>query len=80
MPVDLIPESTHKTPHQTHSKFVDVWRNHMSKTYKIASTNSSCKKHKDMARHGNRGPLTAVLEKGDWVLIRNLLERGLLEI
>ena len=29
-----------------------------------------------MARHGNRGPLTAVLEKGDWVLIRNLLERG----
>ena len=48
----------------------------MSQAYKIASTNSSCRKRKDIARHDSKGPLTAVLEKGDRVLIRNLSERG----
>ena len=76
LPIDLILEPTHKTPQQTHSKFVDDWRNQMSQAYKIASINSSCKKHKDIARHDNKGPLTAVLEKDDKVFIRNLPERG----
>ena len=61
---------------KTHSKFVDYWRNQMSQAYKIASTNSSCRKRKDIARHDSEGPLTAVLEKSDRVLIRNLSERG----
>ena len=70
--IDLIFESNNKTTQQTRSKFVDDWRNKMGQAYKIASTNSSCKKRKDTARHGSKGPLTTVLEKGDWVLIRNL--------
>ena len=48
----------------------------MSQAYKIASTSSSCRKSKDIARHDSKGPLTAVLEKGDQVLIKNLSERG----
>ena len=50
----------------------------MNQAYKIASTNSSYRKRRDIARHryDNEGPLTAVLEKGDRVLIRNLPERG----
>ena len=45
----------------------------MNQNYKIASTNSSCRKRKDIARHDNKGPLTAALEKGDRVLIRYLI-------
>ena len=48
----------------------------MSQAYKIVSTNSSCRKCKDIARHDNKDPLTAVLEKGNRVLIKNLSERG----
>ena len=50
----------------------------MSQAYMITSTNSSYRKRKDIAghRYDNEGPLTAVLEKGDSVLIRNLSERG----
>ena len=48
----------------------------MSQAYKIASTDSSCRKRKDIARHDNKGPVTAVLEKVDRILIRNLSERG----
>ena len=48
----------------------------MSQAYKIASTNSSGRKRKDIAKHDSKGPLTAVLEKGDRVLISNLSERG----
>ena len=48
----------------------------MSQVYTIASTNSSCRKRKDIARHDNKGPVTAVLEKVDRILIRNLSERG----
>ena len=36
---------------------------------------SSCRKHKDIARHGSKGPLTTE-ENGDRVLIRNLPEKG----
>ena len=76
LPIDLILEPTNKATQQTHSKFVDDWRNQMSQVYKIASTNSSCTKRKYIARHDSKGPLTAVLEKGDRVLIRNLSKRG----
>ena len=76
LPVDLILEPSCKTTHQTHSKFVDDWKNQIGQAYQIAATNSSCRKHKDIARHDNKVPLTAVLEKGDRVLIRNLSERG----
>ena len=48
----------------------------MSQAYKIASTNSSCRKHKDIARNDHKGPLTAVLEKSEGVLIKNLSETG----
>ena len=48
----------------------------MSQVYTIASTNSSCRKRKDIARHDNKGPVTAVLEKVNRILIRNLSERG----
>ena len=75
LPIDVLRESTNKTTQQTNFKFVDDWRYQMSQTYKKASTNSSCSKRKDIARHGSKGPLTAVLEKGDRVLIRNLSER-----
>ena len=76
--IDLILEPTHKTTQKTHAKFVDGWKSQMNQAYKIASTNSSYRKRKDIARHryDNEGPLTAVLEKGDRVLIRNLPERG----
>ena len=37
---------------------------------------TSCRKRKDIARHDSKGPLTAVLEKHDRVLIRSLSERG----
>ena len=47
----------------------------MSQAYKIVSNSSSCGKRKDIARHGSKGPLTAVLKKGDRVLIRNLSEK-----
>ena len=50
LPIYLLLEPTHKTTQQTQSKFVDDWRNHMSQGYKIASTNSSCRKRKDIAR------------------------------
>ena len=63
LPIDLILEPTNKATQQTHSKFVDDWRNQMSQAYKIASTNSSYRKRKDIARHDSKGPLTAVLEK-----------------
>ena len=53
LPIDLILEPTNKASQQTHSKFVDDWRNQMSQAYKVASTNSSCRKHKDIARHEN---------------------------
>ena len=76
LPIDLILEPTNKTTQQTHSKFVDDWRDQMSQAYKIASTNSSCRKRKERARHGSKGSLTAVLKKGDRVLIRNLPEIG----
>ena len=76
LPVDLILEPSRKTTHQTHSTFVDDWKNQIGQAYQIAATNSSCRKHKDIARHDNKVPLTAVLEKGDRVLIRNLSERG----
>ena len=76
LPIDLILEPTHKTTQQIHSKFVDDWRNQMSQAYKIASTNSSCRKHKDIARNYHKGPLTAVLEKSEGVLIKNLSETG----
>ena len=48
----------------------------MSQAYKIVSTNSSLRKYKGIAKHDSKGPLTAVLENGDRVLIRNLSERG----
>ena len=48
----------------------------MKQAYKIASTDSSYRKRKDVARHDNEGPLIAVLEKSDRILIRNLSERG----
>ena len=48
----------------------------MSQAYEIVSTNSTCRKRKDIARHDNKGSLTAVLEKGDEALIKNLSERG----
>ena len=76
LPIDLILEPTNKATQQTYSKFVDDWRNQMNQVYKIASTSSSCRKRKDIARHDSKGPLTAVLEKGDRVLIRNLSKRG----
>ena len=76
MPFDLILEPINKTTQQTHPKFVDDWRNQMSQAYKIVSTNSSCRKREDIARHDSKGPLTAVLEKVDRVLIRNLSDRG----
>ena len=44
----------------------------MSQAYEIVSTNSTCRKRKDIARHDNKGSLTAVLEKGDEALIKNL--------
>ena len=65
LPIYLILEPTNKTTQQTSSKSVDDWRNQMSQAYKIASTNSSCRKRKDIARYNSKGPLTAVLEKGD---------------
>ena len=69
-------EPTHKTTQLIHFKFVHDLRNQISQACKIVSTNSSYRKHKNIARHGNKGPFTAVLEKGDRVLIRNLSERG----
>ena len=48
----------------------------MSQVYKIASMNSSYRKHNDLAKHDSKWPLTALLGKGDQVLIRNLSERG----
>ena len=48
----------------------------MSQAYEIVSTNSSCRKRKDIARHDYKVSLTTVLEKGDEVMIRNLSERG----
>ena len=62
--IDLILEPTNKATQQTHSKFVNDWRNHMSQAYKIASTNSSCRKRKDIARYESKGLLIAILEKG----------------
>ena len=76
LPIDLILEPTHKTTQKTHSKFVDDQKNQMRQAYKIASTDSSYRKRKNVARNDNEGPLTAVLEKGDRILIRNLSERG----
>ena len=76
LPIDLILKPTNKATQQTHSTCVDDWRNQMIQAYKIASTNSFCRKRKDFARHDSKGPLTAVLEKGDRVLIRNLSKRG----
>ena len=32
----------------------------MSQAYKIASTNSSGRKHRDIARHGSKEPLTVI--------------------
>ena len=49
--VGLILDPTKKTAQKTHSKFVNDWRNQMSPAYKIASTNSSCRKCKYIARH-----------------------------
>ena len=74
--IDLILEPMNKTTQQTHSKFVHDWKDQMSQAYKIVSTKSCCRKHKDIARHDSKGPLTVVLEKGDRVLIRNLSVRG----
>ena len=34
LPIDLILKATHKTTQQTHSKFVDDWRNQIGQTYK----------------------------------------------
>ena len=48
----------------------------MSQVYKIASMNSSHRKHNDIGKHDSKWPLTAVLGKDDQVLIRNLSERG----
>ena len=61
--LDLILEPMNKTTQQTHFMFVDYWRNQMSQAYKIAPTNSSCRKHKSIPRHDSNGPLTAALEK-----------------
>ena len=57
LPLDLILEPMNKTTQQTHFTFVDYWRNQMSQAYKIASTNSSCRKHKTIAKHDSNGPL-----------------------
>ena len=67
--IDLILEPANKATQQT-----DDCRNQMSQAYKIASTNSFCRKRKDIARHDGKVPLSAVLEKGDWVLITNSSE------
>ena len=52
--VKKILEVTNKTTQQTPSKFDDNWRNQMSQAYKIASTNSTCRKRKDIARHNSK--------------------------
>ena len=51
LPIDLILEPTNKQTQQRRSNFLDDWRNQMNQAYKIASTNSSCRKCKDIARH-----------------------------
>ena len=61
--IGLILELADKTIQQTHSNFLDDWRNQMRQAYMIASTNSSCRKSKDLARQDSKVPLTAVLEK-----------------
>ena len=67
LPIDLIFEPRRKTTQQTPSKFADDWKNEMSQAYKTVSTNSSFRNRKDIARHDNKGALTAILEKGDRV-------------
>ena len=69
--IELIIELPNKTTKQTHSKFVDNWRNQMGQVYKIASTNLSCRKSKDIARYDSKVPSPTILEKSDRVLIRN---------
>ena len=65
LPIELIIILTNKTTEQTHSKFVDNWRNQMGQVYKIASTNLSCRKSKDIARYDIKVPSTTILEKSD---------------
>ena len=56
--IDFIPEST------TNNKYTTLI-NQMNQAYKIASTNPSRRKCKDKARLDSKGPLGAVLKKGD---------------
>ena len=77
LPVDLILSQTDDANEDhSHSMFVEDWKIQMSEAYQKALQNSSHRKEKDVAKQEMIKKLSAVLEQGDRVLIRNMSERG----
>ena len=75
LPIDFVLGLEDDKEPTSYSNYVRTWRNQMEEAYGEARRRSDKRKERDASRN-NQKPLLASLEPGDFVLVRNTIDRG----